>query len=248
MPDATPIPGIVDAWHWALAPGLDSAAATSSDGEYVFQLHARDSYDEKLVVAALGFAREHSSELLAAFDRPLAVAEGFRSPDSAFDLVVAVSPVLHRYHAEENPALGARTLAVFPAYRCEFAGDEDEAQAQYRYARAPGVRTSKLRREPRPYMRMRERVKTGRVIPKRGFAGIKLALFELRSLEGDVPERFVEVENYRHEVRRFEWADGQWIVLGGETPEHLDAAGMREFLRVFLWGPNIGAGTSELPE
>jgi hypothetical protein len=248
MPGATPIPGIADAWHWALAPGLDFAAATSSDGKHAFQLFARLSYDEELVTAVFGFAREHTGELLAAFDRPLAVAEGFRHPDPAFDLVVAVNPALHRYHAEENPELGARTLAVFPAYRCEFAGDEDETDAQYRYARAAGVPASTLRREPRPYLKMRSRTESGRVIAKRGFAGVKLALVELRSLEGGAPERFVELENYRHEVRRFEWADGQWTVGGGETPEHLDAAGVREFLRTFLWGPDIAAGTTELPE
>jgi hypothetical protein len=243
MPTATPLPGLEDAWHWQRAPGFDMSAALSLDGEYNLQFFALRSYDEKLVVATLSFAREHFDELRGALERPLVVVEGFHYPHPAFDVVVSVGPGLHRHYQQEKPELGARTISIFPAYRCEFAGDENESDAAYRWGRAAGVQTSVLDRQPRPFLKFRYKAESGRVIKTRGFAGVKSALIWIQMLERD-PERFVELENYRHEVRRFEWADGHWLV--SDPNEQLESADLREFLVRFLWGPNAVAGTSEL--
>jgi hypothetical protein len=243
MPNVTPLGDLPDAWHWGLAPGFDFAAALSEDRKYVFQCYALDSYDEDLVRAVLVFAREHGADLIAPPDRPLVVVEGFSHSGSKFDMVVAVSPTIHKYHAKENPEVHEVTRAVFPAYRCEFAGDETQEEAQYRYARAAGVPVTRLTREPHPYVKMRYRADTGRVIPKRGFAQPKTLVHELRTLDGR-PDRFVEFENYRHEVWRVEWHDS-WVVTGESAADRqLGIDELLEFVKASLYGPNLDPGTS----
>src|SRR5262245_28922106 len=138
MPNAAPLAGLPDAWHWAQVPGFDFAAALSTDGRHLFQLYAHRCYDEDLVTAVLAFARHHESDLIAPPAQPLALAEGFAHPGRGFDMVVTVGPGVHKYHAEDGP-LHEVTRAVFPAYRCEFSGTENEDEVYYRYSRAAGV-------------------------------------------------------------------------------------------------------------
>jgi hypothetical protein len=236
-PNASPLAGLPDAWHWSLARGLDFAATLSQDGTHVFQCFAlHGCYDERLVTDVLAFARAH--EMLAS---PLVVVEGFTSPDRAFDTVVAFGPTVHRHH-EDNPELRQAIRAVQPAYRCEFAGDESEDDTRYRFGRAAGVPTTRLNREPRPYLKMRHKTDT-RVIPERFFVGVGTLVVELRRL-ADRVGGFVEFENYRHEVRRVEWAAGRWHITD-EAPMELDA--LLEFTKATLYGPNLAAGTSEFP-
>jgi hypothetical protein len=246
MPNASRLNGLSEAWHWATAPGFDFAAALSSDGKHAFQCYALDSYDEDLVAAVLSFAREHGDEAIAPPERPLVVVEGFAHPGYRFDTVVAFGPAVHQYH-DENPDLQRATRAVQPAYRCEFAGDETEQDARYRYIRASGVRPTTLNREPHPYLKMRHRTDSGRVVPERGFAAPKLLVNELRALENS-PDRFVELETYRNEVWRVEWEDGSRVVTGASgEPRRFGLDELLEFVKDSLYGPNLDAGTGQFP-
>jgi hypothetical protein len=246
MPDVSRLDALSGAWHWAMAPGFDFAAALSQDGRHVFQCYALDSYDADLVAAVLSFAREHEAELIAPPERPLVVAEGFAHSGHRFDTVVAFGPAVHQYH-DENPELHQATRAVQPAYRCEFAGNETEEETRYRYLRASGVRPTTLNRDPHPYLKMRHKTDSGRVIAERGFANPKLLVNELRGL-ADQPEKFVEFENYRHEVWRVEWADGQWVRSGESTESRrLGLDELLDFAKTSLYGPNLDAGTSLFP-
>ncbi|MGH6655210.1 MAG: hypothetical protein ACRDVE_08390, partial [Actinocrinis sp.] len=165
MPNAAPLAGLPQAWHWDKAPGFDLAAALSSDGKYLFQLAALRSYDAGLVADALAFARQHESELILSPDRPLALAEGFAHPGRSFDMVVAVGPGVHKFH-EKDGQLHDVTRSVFAAYRCEFSGTESEDDVYYRYSRAAGATPNRLGREPRPTMKIRYRPDDGRVMHK----------------------------------------------------------------------------------
>ncbi|MFF3405434.1 hypothetical protein ACFYW8_04315 [Streptomyces sp. NPDC002742] len=79
FPNAEPLPGPADAWHWSPAPGIDFAGALSADGRRLLQLSARNSYDQELAVATLEFAREHEEGIFAG--RPhLGTAGGFAAP------------------------------------------------------------------------------------------------------------------------------------------------------------------------
>lgn len=243
MPNVQQFTDLPDAWHWSMAPGFDFTAILSRDREYVLQSYALRSYEEDLARTILSFAREHDSALIAPPERPLVLVEGFAHPGTAFDTMVAVGPTVHKYH-DENAQLHERTRAIFPAYRCEFAGDENEQDARYRYTRAAGVPVTTLNRQPRPYLKMRHQAETGRVIPKCGFIGLPSLVHELRTLENS-SDRFVEFENYRHEVWRVEW-DGTWILTGeSEQPRQLEIEELLEFAKSNLYGPNLDAGDSE---
>jgi hypothetical protein len=246
MPNVSQLAALSDAWHWSMAPGFDFAAALSRDGRHVFQCYALDSYDEDLVASVMSFAREHADKLIGPPERPLVVAEGFSHQGYAFDTAVAFGPAVHKYH-EETPELWQATRVVQPAYRCEFAGDETDEETRYRYIRAAGVNPTRLNRDPRPYLKMRHKTASGRVIAERGFASPQLLVKEMRTLD-DRPDRFVEFENYRHQVWLVEWADGRWSVTGGFTqPRRMEFDELLEFTKAIVYGPNLDAGTSQFP-
>ncbi|WP_427893130.1 hypothetical protein ACQHIV_09625 [Kribbella sp. GL6] len=213
--DRPALAGMTDAWHWSTAPGLDSTAALS--GKHAFEAFALDSYDEGLAVALLTFCREHSAELLR--DQPLVAVDGFSHPGYGFSLVVALSPAVHQKYPDA-PELHAAVRSVVPAYRCEFAGDEDVRDASYRHNRAPGVQGTRWNRtEPRPYFKARFRGDDGHLAPHRGFARPQLLASRVTRptrREG----QFIEFENYRHEVYTVTWNDA-WILTapdGTPTP------------------------------
>jgi hypothetical protein len=238
----TPLDCLPDAWHWWLAPGFDFTGALSRDGKHLFQAYALRSYDEDLACAMLSFAREHDAELIGPPERPLTLAEGFAHSPFKFDTVVAIGPTVHKYQ-KENPELHDVTRAPLPAFRCEFAGDESEEETQFRYGRAAGVPATNWNREPHPFLKVRFRVETGRVIDERGFAHPVTLWNEMRALEGR-PEGFFEIENYRREVWRVEWADG-WLVGGDSAPSgQLGIDELMQLVKAFLYGPNLDAGTS----
>lgn len=246
MPNAAPLAGLPEAWHWAKVPGFDFAAALSSDGKHLFQLYALDSYDEDLVTAALAFARQHEAELIGPTDRPLALAEGFAHPPRGFDMVAAVGPGIHKYHEKDGP-VHAATRAVFPAYRCEFTGTESEDEVQYRYSRAAGATPTRLGREPRPTMKISYRPDDGRTMEQRVYFTPNSLQYQFPKLE-DRPDRFVEFENFENRVWRVVW-DGAFQVaeLTGDRDERrgLGLDELLTFAETVLYGPNLGAGTSE---
>lgn len=245
MPNATRLGDLPEAWHWSNAPGFDMSAALSADGKHAFKTFALDSFDEGLAVAILSFAREHSASLIAAPERPFVLVEGFVHPGYAFDAVVAVGPALHRYFPEDA-ALNSAVRAVVPAFRCEFAGDEDEADAEYRYRRAAGVPGTRWGREPRPFLKMRFRGDNGRLPAEREFHRPKLLVSWIARHEGNA-DLFVEFENYRHDVYTVEWADTWTITAPGAAPRHITVDDLLDTLKSALYGPNIAAGTGEFP-
>jgi hypothetical protein len=246
MPNATRLGDLPGAWHWSDAPGFDMSAVVSADGKHAFQAYALDSFDEGLAISILSFAKDHSADLIAAPERPLVLAEGFAHPGYAFDAVVAVGPAIHRYYPEDAQ-LQLAIRALIPAFRCEFTGDEDEADAEYRYSRAAGVPGTRWGREPRPFLKMRFRGDDGRLPAERGFARPKLLVSWITRHEGNA-ELFVEVENYRHDVYTVEWADTWTLTAPGSAPRPVTLDDLFETLKSASYGPNIAAGTSEFPD
>jgi hypothetical protein len=239
--EVKPLTDLSNAWHWPVTPGWDRAMALSQDRKHLFQCFALDCYDEDLARAILLFAREHDADLIAPPERPLVVVEGFSHPEYRFDMIVAISPTIHKYY-KENPELHCVTRAAFPAYRCEFAGDETEKDAWYRYTVASGVQPTRWKREPRPYLKMRYRAETGRV-SQWGFFQRGDLVHQLRTLK-DRTDRFVEFENYRHQIWRVEW-DGGWVLIGqSSTDRRLLIDELLKFVSAGLYGPNLNAMTS----
>jgi hypothetical protein len=244
MPNVAGLGDLPEAWHWFYAPGLDTCAALSADGKHAFQAPSRDSFDEGLAIALLSFAREHSAELIAGPDRPLALVEGFSHAGYAFDTVVAAGPAVHRHHpdAEVNEAV----RSVVPAFRCEFTGDEDQAEADKRFVRPNGVPGTRWKREPHPYLKMRFRGNDGVLPAEREFYRPKLLVSWITRNEGNT-ELFVELENYRHEVYTVEWTDTWTLTVPGAPPRQTTREDLLETLKSALYGRNIAAGTSQFP-
>jgi len=243
LPNIKPLDGLPDAWTWTrtpTAPRYSSALALSTDRAHVFECYAHDSFDEGLARAILEFARSRESDLLAPPETLLVVAESFSHEGYLFDTVVSVSPRVHRF-SEENPELHQATRAVFPSYRCEFSGTEDEEQLRFRYARAAGAQPTRWGREPNPYLRLRYRAANGREHPRRGFVGAKTVVRELTEL----PSRengFVEFENWQNRVWTATWQDACVLSDGESEVGRMDLDEITEFVKDVLLEPNRAAG------
>lgn len=245
MPNVTGLGDLPGAWHWSYAPGLDTCAALSADGKHAFQAPSRDSFDEGLAVALLAFAREHSAELLGSPERPLVLVEGFGHPGYAFDSVVAAGPAIHG-HYPDDAEVNEAVRSVVPAFRCEFTGDEDVADAEHRYVRPNGVPGTKWGREPFPFLKMRFRGNDGVLPAEREFYRPKLLVSWIKRNEGSA-DLFVELENYRHDVYTVEWTDTWTLTAPGAEPSRTTLEDLLETLKAALYGPNLDAGTGQFP-
>ena len=245
LPNIEPLDGLPDAWTWTDTPTARSysfALALSADRGHVFECYAHNSFDEGLARAILEFARSHETELLAPPETLLVVAEGFSHTGYDFDTVVSVSPRMHHFH-QENPEVHQVTRAVFPSYRCEFAGTETEEEVEYRYTRAAGAQPNSWNRAPKPYLRMRYLPEAGPAIAKRGFTTPKAVLRELTRLP-DRDNGFVEFENWQNQVWTVTWQDAYVVTQDGSEVARLDLDGVTEFAKDALLGPNRSAGGS----
>jgi hypothetical protein len=234
MPGAVPFDGLPDAWHWSPNRRFNFVAALNADREHVLQINTIDRFDPDLVRAVLAFAREHGAELFAD-KRPLIPLLGFAYTGFGFDTVVAVSPDVHQYHERDNAELHELTDAVFPAWHYEFSGTEPADEARFRYGHPQGVRSSRLDREPSPYLKMRydnTRTKSGSIGPDRGFTKLATLNRELELLDGTA-DSFVEFENYRGEVWRVEWA-GTWVLIGDDGRRTIDLPELLTFAHARL--------------
>ncbi|MER5306831.1 hypothetical protein ABT034_03380 [Streptomyces sp. NPDC002773] len=209
---AQDVPGLAMAWRWSPMSRFVFSLAMDHDGRWAYQMNSIDVHDEGLTRAVLAFAREHQLGR-GPESRPLTVLPGFSYGDYRFDAVAATSPAVHGYHVGRNEELNEVVSGVFPAYQCEFRGDESPEVAVMRVKRM--LRPTVLTRSPVPYLRMRyenTRTRGGSTGASRGFATQDVLLLELALLEG-APGSFVEVENHRGDVWCVEW-DGGWLVNG----------------------------------
>ncbi|WP_327718815.1 hypothetical protein OG381_27900 [Streptomyces sp. NBC_00490] len=215
FPGVEEFPGISDAWHWSPVQGLDFAAALSADGRHLFQVNARDTYDEDLVRALLVTARENSSRLLAD-GTLLGVLPGFSHPGRDFDVVAAARPGVHRYHEVQQPELQQVTWAVFPGYACEFASSDRYSLEDARESFIRFLSPADLGRKSVPFLRLwydNTVTKGGTNGPDGILALPKTLQREIKLLEG-APGSFVRFENFRGQIFRAEWdAERTWTLL-----------------------------------
>ncbi|MFE1877995.1 hypothetical protein ACFW9N_45395 [Streptomyces sp. NPDC059496] len=236
--DAHPVPGLPLAWRWSPMSRFVFSLAMDPDGRWAYQMNSLDVHDDGLAMAVLAFARQHQLGR-GREARPFTVLSGFSYGAYRFDAVAAASPTVHGYHHGRDEALNEVVSAVFPAYRCEFRGDETPEEAALRFTRM--LRPTFVTRSPVPYLRMRyENTRTGggSAGTSRGFTRQDVLLRELGFLEGD-PGSFVEFENAHGEVRRVEW-DGSWLVNG--RPQDLRLS--EEWVMTALGCPKTGLSSS----
>ncbi|MEU4085527.1 hypothetical protein [Streptomyces aureus] len=234
-------PGLPLAWRWSPLHRFVMCLAIDHDGRWAYQMNSLDVHDDGLIRAVLAFARHH--QLGRGQDaRPLTVLPGFSYGSYRFDAVAAASPAVHRFHHHRNEALNEVVSAVFPAYLCEFRGDENVEEAAVRFERM--LRPTRVSRLPVPYLRMRyDNTRTGGASmgTSRGFTTHDVLLRELALLEG-APGSFLEFENRPGEVWRIQW-DGSWIVNGRSQ----DVRPSEEWLLKVLGCPLDGGDSEPFP-
>lgn len=218
FPGVEEFAGVSDAWHWSPVPGLDFAAALSADGRHLFQVNARDTYDEGLVRAILLAARENSSRLLAD-GVLLGTQPGFRFPGRDFEVVAAARPGVHRYHEVQQPELQQVTWAVFPGYSCEFAGPDRYSLEDARESFIRFLTPADLDRRPVPFLRLwfDNTVTKGGTDNPDGILALPKTLYREIKLLERAPGSFVRFENFLGQSFRVEWdAEHAWT-LGEES-------------------------------
>lgn len=146
---ARPVAGLPDGWEWQLGDRPRFMAIVTVGGDALLETTSFGQHDADLLLQVLRFAREHEEEVTQAV--PLAVVGGFKHPGYGFDVIVSAAPPVHRLNAAASPDLHNRTYAVYPAYKCEFSGREDVAEAQERWNRI--VPLTQFGRQPAPALK-----------------------------------------------------------------------------------------------
>ncbi|MFE3599996.1 hypothetical protein [Streptomyces sp. NPDC059142] len=216
--DVEALPGLRDAWRWSPMPRFVFSLAVGPGRKFAYQMNTIDHFDQGLVAAVLGFARERHLAGESKGAQPFDIARGFAVDSYGFDVVVAVPAAVHGYHFGRDNALGVRVAGVFPAYSCEFSGRETLEEAVYRFKRM--LRPTVIKRTAAPYLRIRyenSRTRGGSLGASREFATRDVLLRELALLEGAAGS-FVEWENFRGEVWHVSW-DGSWYDNGDAQSE-----------------------------
>jgi hypothetical protein len=214
--DVRPLPGMEDAWTWAVEDMFAYALALTPDRAHAIQINFMGALEADLAVSVLSFARDRSGEVLSA--APFAVLEGYTPPASSgvfFDTVAAAIPAVHRYHELEEPELNEVTYAVFPAYRCEFSGRETQKEAEDRFDKMIDV--ADMQRLPTPWVRMRyDNPKTGgaSVGSELGLTWPDNLTSQLRQLDG-AEGAYVDFENFQNKRRRASWS-GELLLADGD--------------------------------
>ena len=174
-----------------------------------------DFFDEQLCRETLLFAIEHETRVMAC--ESVVVLDGFSVANYGFNTTVALASKFHRMHKAKRPDLHQVTLALFPAFECEFIGDEDDADLEFLYSKI--VNPSELQREPNPSIRAKfhnQRTGVRSLAKGRG-------LVARRTLDGVIgnmnesPNSFVEVENFQHHVATVTWNEGYQLAFDKKT-------------------------------
>lgn len=237
FPGVEELSGVPEAWHWSPVPGLDFAAALGQDRRTLFQVNARDSYDEDLVSSLLVSARESGSQIAAA-GAPLVAIPGFSHRGRAFDVLGVAGPGVHRYHEVQEPELQKVTWAVFPGYECEFAQPDRYSLEDARESFIRFLTPANLERSPAPFLRVRfdNTVTNGGTDGPDGVLVAPETLYRELALLDGAPGSFFEFENFRGQNFRVEW-DGSWLLLGGEGgARHLGLEQLLQFAAEALHG------------
>jgi len=165
--------------------------------------------------------------------RPLVLLSDTPRLAPSMPYVVLFHPVVARtFPTAGTRDLGPRVYTLYPAYRCEFFGDEDREEAVFR---KHNTKLATYDRDPTPAARMRF-VRTKRKIwTTAGKLRLPFTFREVVHTVGSLAEDdgFAEIENFEHAVATIRHEEGEHVVEfdGHDTP--LPTARVREWLDVF---------------
>ncbi|MDB5260190.1 MAG: hypothetical protein JWN37_421 [Candidatus Nomurabacteria bacterium] len=242
---------VPNAFYYKPSSKLFKADALSKGG-FVFQISARDFFDENLVRDCLLFALNHEEEIASLKD--YVVISGFKSKGYAFDTLVAVSSDISQTYKVEDPELSLITRKIFPAYKCEFSGKETAKEMMYLYTKA--LHPSDLKREPNPLIRISyTNIKTqgftfkpfekkprgpltDEIIKEkkkdRGISSVPSLMHAIETLNGVEGESYVDIENYKGELANIKW-DKTYIVKTNDREKKFTVEEIKEWIKDFIY-------------
>lgn len=163
--------------------------------EWIFQLTVRDSVEDRLSECAYDFLLSNLKSISGS--SPVSVFNGFVCAGWAFETMCVLNSSAHRSFVGEVPELHEFTFVVFPAYRCEFSGNETDKEIEF--MRKNTVGTIDVRRSPSPKIKMWYKD----VAKSAGSVGKDVKLDRVDSLRrvlrdiSDDGESRVMIENYK---------------------------------------------------
>lgn len=233
FPEVRPLAGMERAWTFPAARNrFQRAIALASNDQYAFQVACSNGFSDEAAGRVLSFARRHEAALFNAI--PFATAPGFRMHGNDFDCVASVLPEITGSHTQDWEK---SVFDVFPAWACEFSGDESEIEAQFRFTKE--LEPMDYQRKPHPFVRMRyENPRTGLRASKAGHRMLADAARLDREIRvaDDVGDGWVEAENFRGEVRRIEWQGGSAELVDpvAKARSRFEVKDTVDFVRRFL--------------
>lgn len=197
-------------------------------GEKLIVVACRDSFNNELAVSLMQQVPALASALSTS-RRHIAVHRTSFPGEIAFDSLVLLGPDAHSGYEHQDPYLHERTIVAFPAFHCEFVGNESAGEIDY--MRRNIVSTVVWEREPNPKCKIYyENRRTGIELTgtKPLLASAEEVLKVIGSLEGARgPESFLDICNFQDTKAHVEWrADGFQIEV--EDGERVSGTQLRE--------------------
>ena len=204
------------------------------DAQTCFLVPNRDHFDAKLALNVAAFAQLQLESIDRA--KPITKLSHFEAQGYPFDTVVILNPTAHDSFVTESTILQMATYLAFPAFNCEFSGDEDADTVKL--MRKKFVSTLDWRREPCPKISMRfnnAQTLARSVGSKWGLTTLDVCLHEIKCLPPD-DHSFVELLNFSkiycrivnrgswyHLTRSFEPNLGRGVEEAQEGKAEIDA-------------------------
>ena len=197
--------------------------------ELLVRITIRGEFSEPMAKSLMDFVDGMESSL--SISQPLVIHPVRIGP---FTDVCVINSECHNAFRTFKGELHARTLLVFPSYRCEFSGDETPHITKL--MREDLIDTVNWKRSPSPKISARyQNYTTGQ-----GSEGDKLGLASFESLQSAIKDLwqcngFAEIENYRHQAAKIESSEAGFIIHSNNNEVKKDLNGVLSWARTFVF-------------
>ncbi|MEC7526506.1 MAG: hypothetical protein VYE22_41900 [Myxococcota bacterium] len=166
-------------------------------------------------------------------DIPLVITDDIPPLSKSIPANVIMHPsLLKRVPSRGAAALGSILYGMYPAYRCEFFGDEIGREASFR---KKSTKLGDYERSPGPAVRMRFRREKRNLYSRGGKARLMFSYKEVSAIVGHLAtdDGFAEIENYEHDVATITH-EGEYSAELGSLVKKVPAPDVQDWLYLFL--------------
>jgi hypothetical protein len=219
-----PVLGLDNVWTWSIGR-FRRLAFLDARGSTVFRMNTAGDIGSGLMEAVVRHTRTRwPADLLS----PVTIVPEFVCDGYGFDVLAIPRREVFVHDKNEFPELARVAIAIFPAFTCEFSGQESVEEATYRVSRA--LLIARMDRTPVPYLKIKYRNPAFGGLTKgkeRYFMPYDALTREIRQLE-NVRDAYVEFETYTGRVWRVSW-DGGFILGAGDEDVQMALEQLLEF-------------------